>query len=58
MDALGTDPHVYLSTACLHGQHTYCQAKIGNQGEKQPGTCKFCPAQCICECHRLKPALV
>lgn len=58
MDALpDADPHVYLSTGCLHGEHLYCQSMTGNQGEKRPGTCKFCQARCICECHRFNPRL-
>ena len=39
-----TDPptwHVYLSTACVHKQHAECRV-----------TCKFCPAQCVCVCHK------
>lgn len=47
-------PHVYLSTACLHGEHDYCNAMIGYAGEKRPARCKFCDATCICECHREK----
>jgi hypothetical protein len=43
--------HDYLSTACLHGQHTYCQSDSGAAGAKIPGKCKFCPALCSCECH-------
>lgn len=50
--------HVYLSTACLHGEHVYCQAATGRVGAKKPAECKFCTAPCICECHRLVPALV
>lgn len=59
--------HIYLSTACLHGEHGYCVAPtvtrngrwstIGpsysaNPGDpKRPATCKFCNADCICFCH-------
>lgn len=43
--------HRYLSTGCLHGEHAYCQAMTGQQGEKRPGRCKFCDAQCVCDCH-------
>ena len=32
--------HVYLSTACLHGFHDRCRMK-----------CKFCQADCFCQCH-------
>lgn len=52
------DPHVYLSTACLHGEHAYCQSAAGPAGTKKPAECKFCTARCICECHRLRLALV
>jgi hypothetical protein len=60
---------VYLSTACLHGLHGYCVAPTvtrdgewkvvgpsysSNEGEpKKPAECKFCPADCICTCHRV-----
>ncbi|MFJ2650864.1 hypothetical protein ACIO1C_29615 [Streptomyces sp. NPDC087420] len=44
--------HVYLSTACLHEEHAYCQAKKGQAGPKKPGECKFCTARCICDCHK------
>lgn len=43
--------HIYLSTACLHGEHEYCQAARGLFGIKQPATCKWCTAPCICHCH-------
>jgi hypothetical protein len=33
-------PHLYVSTACQHGEHGQCRR-----------TCKFCPAFCRCECH-------
>lgn len=59
MPETATDPHVYLSTSCLHGEHVYCQAAAGQAGTaKKPAQCKFCAAACICECHRLRPALV
>lgn len=58
MDPFETDPHIYLSTACLHGQHLYCQNKVGADGQKKPAECKWCTARCICECHRLKTGLV
>ena len=44
--------HIYLSTACLHGNHGYCAAMVGQQGEKRSAQCKFCPAQCVCSCHK------
>ncbi|MFC8676731.1 hypothetical protein ACFUEN_29100 [Streptomyces griseorubiginosus] len=43
--------HVYLSTGCLHGQHTYCQNVDGIAGLKKPAQCKFCQTACICPCH-------
>lgn len=46
------DEHVYLSTACLHGEHGYCQHHTGLSGAKTPGVCKFCAAPCVCECHQ------
>jgi hypothetical protein len=47
------DPHVYLSTGCLHGEHDYCQNKDGQAGPKAPASCKFCAAPCVCSCHEL-----
>lgn len=47
-----TDRHVYLSTGCLHGQHTYCQSDTGAAGTKIPAQCKFCNARCVCVCHK------
>lgn len=46
------DDHVYLSTACLHKDHKYCQSGIGQSGQKTPKVCKFCSAPCICDCHK------
>jgi hypothetical protein len=44
--------HEYLSTACLHGRHSYCAAAERPDGTpKVPGSCKFCQAACVCECH-------
>jgi uncharacterized protein YfaP (DUF2135 family) len=44
--------HIYLSTACLHGQHGYCKADTtGTGGPKIAARCKFCPAGCVCDCH-------
>lgn len=42
--------HVYLSTACLHGEHEHCRSttRHDGSGSKTPGTCKFCGAVCIC----------
>lgn len=45
------DGHIYLSTGCLHDQHTYCQSMTGLNGAKRPGECKFCGAKCFCPCH-------
>lgn len=45
-------PHIYLSTSCFHGNHTYCQNETGLIGTKIPGECKFCHSKCICPCHR------
>ena len=44
--------HEYLSTACLHEEHAYCQAKSGQAGPKTPAQCKFCSAPCVCQCHQ------
>jgi hypothetical protein len=46
---------VYLSTGCLHDRHDYCQNRTGQAGAKQPATCKFCDATCICHCHTDTP---
>lgn len=43
--------HDYLSTACFHGKHDYCNSMVGYQGIKRPAQCKFCDARCICTCH-------
>ncbi len=43
--------HYYLSTACFHGLHSYCDAMTGYQGAKRPAQCKFCEANCTCTCH-------
>ena len=44
--------HIYLSTACMHSKHDYCQSCERPDGTaKVPGTCKFCQAPCICDCH-------
>lgn len=52
VEAAEREGHVYLSTGCLHGEHTYCQARTGAVGAKVPATCKFCAAPCVCPCHR------
>lgn len=44
--------HEYLSTACLHGEHSYCKGEQGMMGKKKPAECKFCGSHCICQCHR------
>lgn len=44
--------NIYLSTACLHGQHDYCNVTTRADGTpKQPAQCKFCPSKCVCDCH-------
>jgi hypothetical protein len=43
--------HVYLSTGCIHGDHTYCKNMTGLNGAKRPGECKHCGTKCICGCH-------
>ena len=53
-----SDPHIYLSTGCYHGDHAYCQAMTGLNGAKRPASCKFCHAACQCPCHQqVEPAL-
>lgn len=47
----GVAVHHYLSTACLHELHDYCQSQVGFDGAKRPGRCKFCDAPCVCSCH-------
>ncbi|MGW4493806.1 hypothetical protein [Streptomyces sp. NPDC004376] len=47
-----TASHTYLSTACLHGEHGYCQSNTGRSGAKVPASCKWCQAACTCSCHR------
>lgn len=49
------DGHVYLSTGCRHGDHTYCQNHTGQSGHKTPAQCKFCRSPCICGCHQGAP---
>ena len=44
--------HHYLSTGCLHGEHDYCKSMVGQAGTKRPAQCKFCAAQCECDCRR------
>lgn len=46
-----TTPHEYLSTACFHGEHDYCNAMTGYNGRKRPAQCKFCETKCTCSCH-------
>ncbi len=52
LSTLDAGTHEYLSTGCYHGEHDYCAAMTGHQGEKRPATCKFCPAACVCPCHQ------
>lgn len=49
---------MYLSTACLHGEHVYCRSHVGISGRKTPAQCKFCTAPCVCRCHRVTPVPV
>ncbi len=52
LPAAADDPaHRYLSTACLHGRHDYCNAMVGYQGVKRPAQCKWCSANCECPRH-------
>jgi hypothetical protein len=44
-------PHAYISTACQHGRHDYCESRDGAVGAKVPRRCKFCPATCLCPAH-------
>lgn len=37
------EPHVYMSTACIHAMHGRCRM-----------TCKFCDAPCRCSCHAVR----
>jgi hypothetical protein len=42
-------PHLYISTYCEHGYHE--GSHPGEPGECRK-ICKFCPAVCLCPCHR------
>jgi hypothetical protein len=43
----------YYSTSCLHDQHAHCRCATAIDGKpKKRGECKWCPAVCICRCHR------
>jgi hypothetical protein len=52
VDNPAAEPHTYLSTGCLHGDHGYCQSNTGAAGTKTPAQCKFCAAPCCCDCHQ------
>jgi hypothetical protein len=54
-DATPATGHVYLSTGCHHGEHTYCKSMTGMNGAKRPASCKFCAVPCICLCHTDQP---
>lgn len=41
------DDHVYISTACQHGQHQACRE-----------VCKFCGTQCRCGGHATEDRLI
>lgn len=58
--------HTYWSTSCLHAWmrdrldgdglhddplHGHCGCAVGVNGPKEPHSCKWCDAQCICPCH-------
>lgn len=58
--------HIYLSTACLHAAedpslHERCGSGYNayTLEPKKPAECKYCPARCVCECHRsnVKPTV-
>lgn len=53
MKQIVIQPHDYLSTGCLHGDHEYCkkEARRYDGTEKVAACCKFCGAPCICTCH-------
>lgn len=53
----GLHPHIYLSTSCLHEDHSYCASGTGVLGNKKPSACKFCEAPCVCKCHGKKNLL-
>lgn len=55
-EATGATAHRYLSTGCLHGEHSYCSNVDGIVGLKKPAQCKFCQAPCICPCHQTTEA--
>ncbi len=40
--------HLYLSCACLHGEHEQCGKTQHGRGEPGVPHCKFCPATCLC----------
>ncbi len=43
----------YYSTSCRHEQHEHCRSTASmHGGTKKAGTCKWCPAGCICPCHK------
>lgn len=44
--------HTYLSTACFHLQHGQCGKQQHDRQEAGEPHCKWCPAPCICQCHR------
>lgn len=51
--APGAAGHTYLSTSCLHDVHDHCRGTVSvTGGPKEPATCKYCPARCVCGCHR------
>lgn len=46
------EEHEYFSTACWHESHDDCRSTTAADGNpKERGTCKFCGAKCVCDCH-------
>lgn len=51
-------PHIYLSTACHHGQHAQCGVKQLERGDTSAPHCKYCDAVCVCtECRHEEQAV-
>jgi hypothetical protein len=40
--------HVYVSTACLHGQHGRCGTLQHERGDGGAPHCKYCKSICAC----------
>lgn len=42
----------FVSMACTHGAHGYCQSSEREDGSPKPAAqCEFCGADCVCPCH-------